>query len=246
MYKIAICDDDKRYRETIRKSIQNENMLPSNEICFYEYGSGKELLENIMIQYELVFIDIRMPGINGNETALEFRKRNNDAILIFCSNYFAPTPESINIGQPFRYVMKDLHDKSLRCEMPAIISELKRRFSTERIVTATSAGGLIWLNIEEILYVCLAKRGCQIHLLRANNIEEIHCKESLRELYVKLEAHGFAYAHNSYIVNLGNVEGFEKNILTLQGGIQLNISRSKKNQFTDALLNYLHERSRLI
>ena len=40
MYKIAICDDDKRYRKTIREIVEHENSLPENEIRFYEYESG--------------------------------------------------------------------------------------------------------------------------------------------------------------------------------------------------------------
>ncbi len=39
MYKIAICDDDKRYRKTIREIVEHENSLHENEIRFYEYES---------------------------------------------------------------------------------------------------------------------------------------------------------------------------------------------------------------
>ena len=46
MYKIAICDDDKRYRKTIREIIEHENSLSENEIRFYEYESGNELLKH--------------------------------------------------------------------------------------------------------------------------------------------------------------------------------------------------------
>ena len=55
MYKIAICDDDKRYRKTIREIIEHENSLPENEIRFYEYESGNELLKHTDILHELVF-----------------------------------------------------------------------------------------------------------------------------------------------------------------------------------------------
>lgn len=118
MYKIAICDDDKRYRKTIREIIEHENSLPENEIRFYEYESGNELLKHTDILHELVFIDIRMPGLDGNQTALKLRNYNKDAVLIFYSSYFEPTVDSINFGQPFRYIMKDLHDTSLRRERP--------------------------------------------------------------------------------------------------------------------------------
>lgn len=96
MYKIAICDDDKRYRKTIREIVEHENSLHENEIRFYEYESGNELLKHTDILHELVFIDIRMPGLDGNQTALKLRNYNKDAVLIFCSSYFEPTVDSIN------------------------------------------------------------------------------------------------------------------------------------------------------
>ena len=134
MYKIAICDDDKRYRKTIREIIEHENSLPENEIRFYEYESGNELLKHTDILHELVFIDIRMPGLDGNQTALKLRNYNKDAVLIFYSSYFEPTVDSINFGQPFRYIMKDLHDTSLRREIAAIMTEVKRRFLNDYAV----------------------------------------------------------------------------------------------------------------
>ena len=109
MYKIAICDDDKNYREKIEKVIETEGILPKSEIRFYEYESGKELLKNADILHDLVFMDMRMPGLDGNKSVLKLREYNRAAILVFCSGYFEPTSDSINIGQPFRYIMKDLH-----------------------------------------------------------------------------------------------------------------------------------------
>lgn len=243
MYKIAICDDDERYRKIVRKIVENENSLSKNEIKIYEYESGDELLKHMDILYELVFIDIRMPGLDGNQTALKLRKDNQDAVLVFCSSYFEPTIDSINFGQPFRYIMKDLHDLSLRQEIPAIMAEVRRRFFEDYAVTVTSAGKITRIHVESILFVSRAKRGCEIYFVKAEEKEVIHCKESFSELCQQLEEQGFAQAHYSYIVNLGKVEGVEKNVLRLKCGIEMNISRAKKAEFTDALFNYLRERS---
>lgn len=232
MYKIAICDDDKNYREKIEKVIETEGILPKSEIRFYEYESGKELLKNADILHDLVFMDMRMPGLDGNKSVLKLREYNRAAILVFCSGYFEPTSDSINIGQPFRYIMKDLHDRSLKREIPAILSKVKLHCG-DSSVTVTSAGRVIRIYTEDILYICLAKRGCSIYVARQGEIDEMHCKESLGDLYERLAGRGFEYAHNSYIVNLAKVEGLEKNVALLQMGIQLNVSRSRKGQFLE-------------
>lgn len=172
MYKIAICDDDKNYREKIEKVIETEGILPKSEIRFYEYESGKELLENADILHDLVFMDMRMPGLDGNKSVLKLREYNRAAILVFCSGYFEPTPDSINIGQPFRYIMKDLHDRSLKREIPAILSKVKLHCG-DYSVTVTSAGRVIRIYTEDILYICLAKRGCSIYVARQGEIDEI-------------------------------------------------------------------------
>lgn len=115
MYKIAICDDDKNYREKIEKVIETEGILPKSEIRFYEYESGKELLKNADILHDLVFMDMRMPGLDGNKSVLKLREYNRAAILVFCSGYFEPTSDSINIGQPFRYIMICMEQLSGTC-----------------------------------------------------------------------------------------------------------------------------------
>lgn len=99
MYKIAICDDDKNYREKIEKVIETEGILPKSEIRFYEYESGKELLENADILHDLVFMDMRMPGLDGNKSVLKLREYNRAAILVFCSGYF-------NIKLSVQWVLK--------------------------------------------------------------------------------------------------------------------------------------------
>lgn len=187
MYKIAICDDDKRYRKTIREIIEHENSLSENEIRFYEYESGNELLKHTDILHELVFIDIRMPGLDGNQTALKLRNYNKDAVLIFYSSYFEPTVDSINFGQPFRYIMKDLHDTSLRREIAAIMTEVKRRFLNDYAVTVTSAGKIIRIHVENILYVSRAKRGCEITIVKEQEKETVRCREAFGELCEQLK-----------------------------------------------------------
>lgn len=68
MYKIAICDDDKRYRKTIREIVEHENSLHENEIRFYEYESGNELLKHTdRMLFEMYLISYKGERGFGNE-----------------------------------------------------------------------------------------------------------------------------------------------------------------------------------
>ena len=82
-----------------------------------------------------------------------------------------------------------------------------------------------------------------ITIVKEQEKETVRCREAFGELCEQLKDQGFAQAHYSYIVKLGKVEGLEKGVLRLKCGIELNVSRAKKEEFTEALFEYLRERN---
>ena len=239
MFKIAICDDDKVYRRIVKETVNkySENI---EGIAFYEYSSGEELLADAHQMHSLLFLDIRMPKIDGNEAAKAFRDMNKNAVLVFCTNYQQPTPDSFKV-QPYRYIMKDLCDRMLAEEIPDILNEMMIR--TEILyLTVTEDGKVNRIPVDQILYVSVAKRGAVIHKYSNVSDMETSCRETVGELYGQLAEMGFAYAHNSYIVNMANIIHISKNIITLKDNTELNISRSRKVQFDEAFSNFLHKR----
>ena len=50
------------------------------------------------------------------------------------------------------------------------------------------------------------------------NESPINCNSCLADIYAGLEMHNFAYAHNSYVVNLKYVAKVEGNLLVLMDG----------------------------
>ena len=159
MFKIAICDDDVNYRTLIRNIISDDNTVGKN-VLFFEYPSGESLLADVHQMHNLLFLDIQMSGLNGNETAKAFRKINKGAVLIFCTNYQYPTTESFKV-QPYRYVMKDINNQMLIEEMPDIIREMESH-SEIQYLNITEDGRLSRISIKHILYISVIKRGCLI------------------------------------------------------------------------------------
>lgn len=246
MFRIAICDDDATYRDTIKKFVLHQKKNNTN-VVFYEYSCGEELLCDRRHMHDLLFLDIHMIGIDGNETAKLFRERNEDAVLVICTNYQNPTPESFKV-RPFRYIIKDIQNEMLKNDICDILNELSRRkIKSDHYLTITSDGQMNRILIKNILYASRAKRGAEIYVYtgRKSTIS-VRCRERLEELYDLLKKEGFEYAHHSYIVNFDSIIKIRSQVVTLKNNIELNISRSKKEQLNKRMTNYFRKEFRRI
>lgn len=254
MFRIGICDDSEEDRKIIRKLILSVPCCPK-EVIFYEYHSGEELLRDMNKDHNLVFIDMQMEGMNGQETAEGFRDFNKQAVLVFCTGIVLPTTEAFKV-QPFRYIMKYFGKEQLKDEMTEIIDEMLRK---EKIfyLTAVQDGKVVKVRSDDIIYACIYKRLTRIYLtkegekrismLRDNDNNkkiEIICKRSLQDVYSELRDFGFEYAHNSYIVNFQYVIRLEDKYIKVESGIELNLSRSKKMNFDKRFSEYLGSKYR--
>ena len=80
MNKILIIDDDKELCVLIKRSVLSEDI--EADFC----NTGKEGLQKLKEkEYQLVILDVMMPGMDGFETMKEIRKENSLPILMFTS-----------------------------------------------------------------------------------------------------------------------------------------------------------------
>lgn len=244
MYKIAICDDCAEDIERLRELIKESKICP-NEVTFYEYSSGEELLEDARKAHDLIFLDIQMKGMNGTETAKKVRLVNRSAVLVFLSGIIGPTTESFK-ALPFRYLMKYFSKEELDKEIHDIVKEMVRRKKIPYFIAITD-GQAIKLKVEDILYISLLKRGSKIFITKEaklrldqkGNDEEIISNKKLDTIYEELKDYGFEYAHNSYIVNFTNIAKATGKEITLEDNTVLTISRSRMQVFHSRFSEYL-------
>ena len=74
--EILIVDDNPEIREVAMVLLQGEGFTVD------EAGDGKEALDKIEHgAYDLILLDVMMPGLNGYQTCMEIRKKSNVPIL---------------------------------------------------------------------------------------------------------------------------------------------------------------------
>lgn len=252
MYYIMICDDDTEYVGCLKKSILKTN-LTQEKLIFTTFSSGEEMQEYLHgenICCDLLIMDMHLPGMDGNEAAKIFRKRFPYAVLAFCSGVKDPTDKEFQVGA-FRYLYKTNSDVHMLQELKDIMEYMKQK-KEESFILGFCGGNMIRLKPRDILYIEIAKHGSRIYVRPGINICEsdlpIISKEKVAGLYEKLEMYGFAYAHNSYIVNLNYVGGILGTELVLESvdrngeeeiQLRLGISRSRLKEFKDIYARWL-------
>lgn len=97
---IGICDDQKEIRELIADKVMK--VYPAANIIFY--SSGQEVLEALQFP-DILFLDIKMPGTDGMETARKLRKFNRNIIIIFVTVTEEYVFQSFDVGA-FHYLVR--------------------------------------------------------------------------------------------------------------------------------------------
>ena len=88
MIKIAFCDDDLLVLNELSVLVDRYRVSHNREIAYTTYNSPLELLAGIErgTRYDILFLDVLMPGENGIETAREIRTWDKSVKIIFLTS----------------------------------------------------------------------------------------------------------------------------------------------------------------
>ena len=133
MIYLAICDDEKYYREQLEYLITtyiNEHQL-TKKVQVELFSSGKELCEepSEIKKYDILFLDISMDELNGLETAYKIREYRDDSFIIFVTSFVNYALEGYKV-EAFRYIMKDTIGASIEECLDAVFSRLAFQLHT--------------------------------------------------------------------------------------------------------------------
>jgi len=244
MYKIAICDDDKNYMAFLKKQIAVADVVDTENIQFYDFLSGEEFSVCEKIDFDLVFMDMQLGEMDGYETAMEMRKRNDKCILVFCSGIIMPSPKFFK-ANVFRYLDKNSTAEEYREEMAAILKEMELRNENPFLMCNINSGKeQLRVCPEDVQYITIRYKGCQVFpkqgFLKEPKKDILRMSMNLKEVErIFDESFGFVRIHNSYIVNMAYIREVSETYIKLLDGTQLNVARSRMKKFRQAFTGYM-------
>ncbi len=246
MYYIAICDDDIHFIRYM-KTMLSKAGISENSCTYYEFQSGKDFIDafdNISC-IDLLILDIQMPELDGNEIAKQFRYHFPNSVLVFCSGVYKPTVKSFE-PNPFRYLLKEYTSTQIIKELKVIMREVDAK-KVEPDILGSWYHYSVSLKPADILYISNERNArSRIYINpKSKNFsheQKITSKQKLNTLYQLLKDYGFAYAHNSYIVNLRYIKRTSPTELELTDGTLLSIARSKEKELRMAFATYVSKK----
>ncbi len=86
MINIAIIENEEEQIKITSDMIQKYFSVQGLLYEIHSFSNGYDFLEGDITSFDLIFMDIDMPGINGMETSLKIREKGIATPLIFVTN----------------------------------------------------------------------------------------------------------------------------------------------------------------
>ena len=126
MYRAALCEDEPVIREWLGHRIRQQFEQGHLPLSLDLFENGDQLLLHLShTSYDLVFMDIEMPGPDGIEVCRRLRRKNENTLVIFISNKEELVFQSFEV-RPFRFIRKSEFESQLPALAAAVEVELRK------------------------------------------------------------------------------------------------------------------------
>ncbi len=233
MLTIAICDDEKYYRDQIHGLLLSYLEAHDLEASVDLFCSGKEFLaeRKNLVGYDIVFLDINMEGIDGIQTAAKMRKYESETCIVLVTAFLNYALEGYKVGA-VRYIMKD----ALEGQMAECMDAILRKMQIRR-VTFSFVEGEKTLYTDNIVYIESRSHKCIFFYMEKEAVT-YQIYEKLDRLEELLSGYGFLRTHKSFLVNMKHVRTISNYLVTLDSGEELPVPRLRFRKVKEEFVAY--------
>lgn len=222
MIKCAIIEDDATQAAALERHIEKFGIESGEFFEVKSFSNAVTFLENYTADFDVAFIDIRMPYIDGMQAAKLLRKKDERILIVFVTSLaqYAIDGYSVNATD---YVLKPVEYAEFALTMARVMRKLNKK---EDVFTLHTKEGNVRIKISAILYVETDGHNLIYHTPDKDYVRYAPLKTAVKEL----EGKSFSLCNRCYLVNLSHVQNIAGQQVTV-GGVELQISQPRKKQF---------------
>ena len=230
MIKIAVCDDEpvmcRRLEQMVAFGLEQWDE-PFRIIC---YTNAIQFLHS-PLDYDLVFLDIQMPNLDGIGLAKRLREKEFEGVLIFVTVQKEYMLDAFEV-EAMDYLCKAVDECRLERALERSLRRLRRK--EERYLTIRTMNWCRNVKLKDIYY-------CEV----VNRKIYLHMKDGVLEYYGKIKeveqqtAPDFIRCHRSFLVNPEHLSEYRNGQAVLENGEQVPVSKNCHAAFMKKMMEYM-------
>ena len=231
MFRIAIVEDQDETRECLNRFVRQYAEEQGVQVEISLITDGSEIAEHYTPGFDIIFMDVEMPRLDGVGAAEAIRAVDADVVLVFVTNMAQYAIRGYEVDA-LDFVLKPVSYYQFSTKLERALQRIQRRRGGQ--VALQVSGGVQLLDTDDILY--LETRDRLLHYHTATDTWSV--RGSLLKAEKDLAAYHFARCNQCYLVNLRHVRGVQDDLVQV-GEERLEISRRQRTAFLAALAAYV-------
>lgn len=231
MISIAIVDDDEGYQSQIKEFIETYEKETGESFTVTVFNSGMDFVTDYKPLYDIAFLDIEMPLMDGMTTARKIRQVDNRICIVFVTRMAKYAIEGYEVNA-VDFVVKPLKYYNFKDKLKKALKFVSSH--AEKEVVIKSEGSYFRLPVSEIYYIEKDKNYLIYHTARG----EIRERGSMEDAEKQLSESGFSLCNSGCIVNLRLIQQVTQTDVVINGE-RLPLSRRRIKEFKTDMLNFL-------
>jgi len=205
---VAICDDSTEYSSIVTEVIKR---IVNNRTNVNTFNSGQDLVQAFKeSQFDIIFLDMEMPEMNGIETGLKIREMSDKAIIFYLTSHKEYAYESYKV-KARDYLLKPVNFSTIKNVLEECLEELEG--SSSYLDVKDIYGTIHRIPIDDITHISRKKEDRRLHIYCLDNREVIASQtlESIENSFSSKE--NIVRSSKSCLVNMDNVREINKNLI---------------------------------
>ncbi len=240
MINIAVCDDDIKVTDELQEIITQYKRDRNEAICCDIFYNGESLMAEEK-EYDIIFLDIIMGGINGIETAKKLRKKDKTVEIIYLTGYPGLTREALSV-HAFEYLEKPVRKDQIYYQLDEALEKILRKKLNEEykyhIVPFNAGKNSIRLAIDDIYYFERVDRKLKAVTKKGN----VMLYETIASIKEKLQQYDFVIPHQSFVVNINNMKDYIKDEIIMLNDDRIPVAQKRASEVKRIMREFLQKK----
>ena len=227
--KIAVCDDEKHFIAKFKDIM--DKLYNSLDIITDEFSQGDELLRRFRSSpYDIIFLDIEMPGMDGITLARKLRALSDEVCIVFLTGHVEYAIQGYEVNA-LRYLTKPADESKVREVVDYVLS---KQANAKQLWLKTSDGD-VKLRLSDVLFIESQNQNIAVNTAKDTYV----VRGNISDYEERLAPEGFFRIHRGYLISLDKVIRITGKEVIMENGTPRPVSRTRESKLRDVMFSFV-------